>query len=649
MKKLIIFILLINICFVAFGQDADSKQNILSAPVRVIKEIEKTFIKPKQLIKGKVNRGVDSAKTNTFIIDYDFQTGIYNRNNLKIKVHTPTAFKITNINRLAYNIDVNHSDSTLAETDLSGMPNGFFTFGIKLNTAIAKTDAQAANVTAQLNAPTNQTAIVGSDVMQKDNTETKSKETLNKNEEKVKSVLNDVATLNKIQVIVNEITALNNQIDTLNDGFEINTKAFKTEIEAIEFRVADSTDKEDKGTLKKNIEIKNGNFLKISDKFNLQLKELTSTKSQKDSLLKTYQKIKNDAFKKFEFDYEKFLVAFEKVKKSYNSSVKAVKYYQQVAEAADNPVLSLNTYDTQYRKAFKKIAIAIPTLRNNVENFKAHYTDLEIFYKHLKYNPQLDSLLDYGGQIKLYANAEAFKLIADNMNTYATQVNFEQLLTTTAQTIIFLSQEKAYNVTSYPIQASNDVLIFNLKINKKIKNTCDFLNNRNFTHSEFTYGGTRLDFSIGLAGSYFNATPVYELSTTAVKDSTSVIKINPKANNLTVPSLVLLTTMSYRKAGYVAFGGSAGLGVDVANGKIQLSNFFVGPSILFGKFERMMLTAGASIRNVGQLKSGYKVGGNVTTSDLNSYISDKYKIGTFIAITYHLTKKAKSNINQFIK
>ena len=635
MKKLIICMYIIALAFNGYSQKAkDPKFSCCAMEIDT------------NIIKGKVNRGVDSTTTNTFIIDYDFQTGIYNRNNLKIKVHTPTAFKISNINRLAYNIDVNHSDSTLAETDLSGITTGFFTLGAKLKTAIAKTDAQTENITAQLNASTANTTIDDNDIIQKD------KNGKEKGDAQIKKTIDDVKTLSNIQSLKTELIHLNYQIDTLKDGFEINTRLHNADSLAKMNQIADTNDKADKEKLSDEIKVNYAKHETINKNYKVEFKKLNASKLEKETLLEKNKKIINDAFKKFEFDYEKFLAAFEKVKKSYNSSVKAVKYYQQVVEAADNPVLSFTIYNTQYRKAFRKIATTIPFLRDDVENFKAHYTDLEIFYKHLKYNPQLDSILDFGGQSKLFSNAEAFKLIADNMNAYAAQLNFEQLLTQTAQTIIFLSREQAYNVTSHPIQASNDVLVFNLKISKKLKNTCDFLNNRNFTHTEFTYGGTRLDFSIGLAGSYFNATPVYELSTMAVKDSTSVIKINQKADNLTVPSLVLLTTMSYRKAGYVALGGSAGLGVDVLNGKIQLSNFFVGPSILFGKFERLMLTAGASIRNVGQLKSGYSIGNSIVGSsvtDVNNYLSERYKVGTFIAITYHLTKKAKNNINNYIK
>lgn len=637
MKKLIIFIYMITIAVTAYAQK-NSGQPIITSKINADTV--------SHIIKGKVNRGVDSTTTNTFIVDYDFQTGVYNRNNLNIKVHTPTAFRVSNINRMAYDINVKNTDSVLAATDLSGMSASFLALGLKLNTDISNSLAQTANVTPQNNQSKQIATIDENDVIHKDRTGK------DKTDEQITKTLNEFKTVSKIQKILNQITIINNRIDTLNDTFETEQTIFKTDSLKTRNQITDSALIKADTIVLHNSFIKNKNaYLKVKQTFDNQIKILNDEVLSKQKVINQHKSEISDALEKFESDYEKFFDAFEKVKYSYYSAVKAVKYYQQVAEAADNPILSLSIYNTKYRKLFEKIAIRIPFVRDKVEHFKAHYTDLEIFYKYLKYNPQLDSLLDFGGKIKLYANAEAFKLIADNMNTYATQVNLEQLLTKTAQTIVFLSLKQAYHITFDPIQASNDVVVFDIKINKKLKNSSEIFNNRNFTHSEFTYGGTRLDFSIGLAGGYFNQTPVYELSTMAVKDSTSVIKINQKANQLTVPSLVLLTTMSYRKAGYVAFGGSAGLGVDVTNGKIQLSNFFVGPSVLFGKFERLMLTAGASIRNVGQLKSGFKAGNSVAggSSDVNNYISDKYKVGSFIAITYHLTKKAKSNINQFIK
>ena len=93
------------------------------------------------LITGPVNRGVDSTTTNTYVVDYNFQTGTYVNNMLKIKVNTPTAFKVSNVNRMAYDVNVTSKDSILAQTYFFDSPTGFFTFASQIrNSLLMKAD-----------------------------------------------------------------------------------------------------------------------------------------------------------------------------------------------------------------------------------------------------------------------------------------------------------------------------------------------------------------------------------------------------------------------------------------------------------------------------------------------------------------------------
>jgi hypothetical protein len=116
-------------------------------------------------------------------------------------------------------------------------------------------------------------------------------------------------------------------------------------------------------------------------------------------------------------------------------------------------------------------------------------------------------------------------------------------------------------------------------------------------------------------------------------------------DNITVPSLMGMVTMSRRKTGYMAYGASAGMGIGVDNGKIQLSNFYIGPTVLLGKRERIFVSVGASLRNVKELRISTPVGTTVPiASDLSSYMQDRYKVGVFASVTYSLTKDAKSMI-----
>ena len=169
-------------------------------------------------------------------------------------------------------------------------------------------------------------------------------------------------------------------------------------------------------------------------------------------------------------------------------------------------------------------------------------------------------------------------------------------------------------------------------------------NSRKFTHNEFVMRGTRIDFSIGLAGSYFKNANVYEIYTNDGEN-----KIGLKSKDLTVPSLITMISMTNRGSKYAAIGGSAGLGIDINNGKIQMSNFFIGPTLVLGKYDRMMFTSGVALRNVGKLKNGYEINNTVITqsNDIDSVLSDNYKLGVFVSLTYNLTNSVRTKISNY--
>lgn len=103
MKKLLILIL--SILFLGNVAMGKNKRNSNSS--------YKLKNKKDVIKNSKYNRGVDTTKYNTFIIEYDFKTGVYNSNNLKPTVGEPVIFKIVNINRLAYEVEIKAKDSVI--------------------------------------------------------------------------------------------------------------------------------------------------------------------------------------------------------------------------------------------------------------------------------------------------------------------------------------------------------------------------------------------------------------------------------------------------------------------------------------------------------------------------------------------------------
>ena len=59
--------------------------------------------KPSDSINQKIdsiNLKTGRGKTNTYVIEYDFKSGYFKKNNQRIIVNSPVVFKISNINRL---------------------------------------------------------------------------------------------------------------------------------------------------------------------------------------------------------------------------------------------------------------------------------------------------------------------------------------------------------------------------------------------------------------------------------------------------------------------------------------------------------------------------------------------------------------------
>lgn len=564
-----------------------------------------------------VNQNVDITRTNTYEIEYDFSTGRYTKNNLRLRVNTPVVYRIKNINRLAYKIAIAAKDSILAETFIGEEPLS------------ADAAARSGLLEAELrivetgNFASGQGLGIESLVAQEDVRKERQdsaqrfisglKESLALNErQKEKQLLLDKAREYKIIIA----------------GLDSDTT-----------RLSDEQKKhEEERLVQKKEELE-----KIE-------KEVRKLDREIDSALLVLKK-QEEVLKKFVRDNLVLHESFYHLKASYQSLIRLQHSYGEIRTIADNPYLNKAYYLKNNKGTVDSIRGQVIVLKEIVRDFGNRYNDVNIAYSHLKYNPYLSEMFTYGGNIKLFAQADYFKELADKMNEEVGKIAVGTLLQKIEHLTTFLEEESTYTIESAPIQPLNDVAIFQISIKKNGDNHADISNERTFHHREFTYGGTRIDFSMGLAASYFWNTPVYELGSSLDVDAGGerTLQISKKADNLVVPSLLGLVTMSRRKTGYVAYGGSAGLGIDVVDGKIQLSNFFAGGTVLFGKFERIFLTAGCSFRNVGQLRNGYSIDDNIPgdAANIQTFISSKYKVGGFLALTYNLTKGAKDNYRRF--
>ncbi|WP_433812224.1 hypothetical protein [Flavobacterium johnsoniae] len=611
----------------------------------------------KTVLTPPENKGANKDLTDNYVVEYDFKTGLYTQNTLKPKVHYPVVYRIKNINRFAYKIEVKSKDSILAFSfSLDDLPKEIFV-GQK------KEEQAASNYISENPSPKPISEANSNDVKDVVGQKTEDKTGL------VKILNSTLEILDLDKRIAEETGKLNMISDSINKNTKLllmsqtKLQEISSELTSIQVEKTKSQDKitpseEDNKNLEnsvkkeKNLIDKKELLEKIINKIQNDQSKLQTKKTDLNINITNYNKdkdklkITDEAFKTFIKDNEKLDIIFSQFRQSYREVNKINKCYDKLYELISYHQLDLEKAKTKL-EPFINEQKSFDDYNNQIQNLKSNYYDIQIQYEVLKRNFQLNEILSEGGKVKLYSQADD---LMDRVKRMYEKINLpdaQKKLNLIPMITESLRDPNTFEWISAPVQPSGDVVSFDVDIKAKNKTGEKILDERKFRQQEFTRGGTRIDFGLGLAASYFKNTPVYELQVKQV-DNLSQITIQQKSDELIVPSLVGLATMSRRSSTYTCLGGSAGLGIDVVNGKIQLSNFFAGPSITFGRYERLTFTTGASFRNVQQLKPGYDVGSIVTetSDDIENYLTDKYKVGFFASLTFVLTKGVKENLKK---
>lgn len=565
MKKALIILVLLLVSIDGFGR-----------------EKTKTPIPQKQTqnsndsIERKKDTLID-RKIRTFVIEYDFQTGKFPYGEkIKPRVDVPIVFKIKNINRLAYSVNITSKDSVIGFSDLENLE-----LLLKQNEVkeIAKNIKEAeTNPPLQTNnLPININDLLYNEIKKADKPLTsKGAETL----------VNDI---NKTNVVFLE------QLNTKINELSTNNKTIITKINS------------DSKTLPTSIEQKFPYHFKTqADLANLYLLIL-----QKHKSLFT---LWND--------------------------------FLQVNTIINNPLLT----NVDLKKDSINILSIYEKFKNNrniLNDFNLLVTSFENQYNTLKANPEIKNQANYGGSIKLFSIVDNLNIEVKAIKQQTEAIKFETLRQNIDQihSLLIVNDDidPLFEYVSDPIQPFQDVVIFRVKVDKNNKDASLFYNERNFSYKEFTRHGIRLDLNIGVAGSFYNKDNFYEIKA----DSLDINRITKTNKSGFSPSFVGFFTTSYRSATHWSYGLSTGLGISADAGTITLDNFFIGPSLIVGRYERINLTTGVSFKNLGKLNSGFKEGQvlpNATT--IEAVTTKSYEPGFFIALTFNLTKAVKNNVKQ---
>lgn len=350
--------------------------------------------------------------------------------------------------------------------------------------------------------------------------------------------------------------------------------------------------------------------------------------------------IQDKGLKKFADDSRAYVEAYGELMKSYKSIRQLLIDYQEMLTIARNPTLTKETYTKKQEYRMEEAYGRLKEAHEAIMDISEQLNQMHPLYVQLKSNPQLDGILNFGGRIKLYAYVESLKLNVDKLQKGFDTKRLEAIVEEMEQCILALQSDANYYMVSNPIQPKNDVVLFDVSIKRHADNESKLITERVFRHEEYIRKGIRIDLGLGLAGSFFPNVEMYDI----VKSDSNAV-ISQTAKHTYIPSVIGLATLGFRSANYAMFGMSAGMGVDINEGEIQISNFYAGPSLTLGRYDRITIAGGVAIKNLNVLKNGYVQGEPYpVTMSLVDIMTKRYHVGGFLSLTYNLTRGMKDNI-----
>jgi hypothetical protein len=452
------------------------------------------------------------------------------------------------------------------------------------------------------------------------------------------SDLERLLTKDEVTKIADDLKKLETSIPLQNNNLPVNPEDFL------------KTDNKKDTTLTKLVNDINKTNIELLDQLNTQINSLIKNTDKKrlslDSII--IPKRLDDNFP-FHFTTQIALTeTYLNILEKHQTLITLWSGYLQVNTFINNPLLNLENL-TETKDTLLIIYNKYNNNKNILNDFNLLVNRFQNLYNSLKLNPEITKQTNYGGSIKLLNIADNLNIEVKSLQQQIDIIKFATLKKNIDQiySLLVLNNDTTslFEYVSDPIQPFQDIAIFTVKVNKKDKDNSLFFNERDFSYRANTKHGIRYDLNIGLAGSFYAKDNFHEINV----DTLNVRRIYKADKSGFSPSFVGFFTTSYRSATHFTGGLSVGLGIGADDGSIKLDNFFVGLSGIFGRYERINLTTGVSLKSLPRLNNGYKEGQEVPNNfTLDNITTKSYQPGFFIALTYNLTKGVKDQL-KFLK
>ncbi len=145
------------------------------------------------------------------------------------------------------------------------------------------------------------------------------------------------------------------------------------------------------------------------------------------------------------------------------------------------------------------------------------------------------------------------------------------------------------------------------------------------------FGGLKINASVGLSfGQFFSRPQNYY-----IRDSIILAEEQDAFN----PYLTSFIHFYPQSVGMISIGGAVGVGLPMSSDDgLQSTTFFLGPSLIIGKGERIVINAGIMGGKVKRLSQGFEVG-DVFHSDADIVPTHHpYELGGFVGVSFNLIR-----------
>jgi len=359
-------------------------------------------------------------------------------------------------------------------------------------------------------------------------------------------------------------------------------------------------------------------------------------------------------------NFQTYLYVINKINSNYNNYLEKINSpdltHEIYKKLYDDSNLSKD--EKKKQNPFETSSIIVAAKHENKYITLNQYFETKVEFKEFLNSKEIQDIMSVLDETGNKVASENIKKDIEEWKTYITKtdeditkMNLHQKLSYVEMINRILLNKNSYEYVSEPIQAYGDYLSFDIDVKEKRKLDNEYIifnSKKKFSYKEFVRGGMRLDFGVGVSLDFGHKDQEYSIN----EDNAGNKFLLQSTKSDYYPKLVGLLHASRRSTTNTAIGFSLGTALDVAN--FDISSIYIGPSLLWGRSDKIIFTAGPSFKKIKQLNPQFEkyisqeaLQPNFNLDD-SKYVNN-YKIGFFFSITYNLTNSQRGKFLQIQK